>query len=440
MAAMNERSSAAIVRSVNPPLSVSLRFIGGIILVITVTLAIFVLAMRPAVADFRAMTLFLCATALVSLTVGYALFRSGIAWRSPSLRWTLLATYGVSSLLTFVNVWVTARLMFINDHDLTLATILLVFAAGIGMALGYFLFSFLTANLSALNAGALRVAAGQFDTRVHIAGRDEVAQLAVAFNQMAAQLQEAALQQQRLDALRRELIAWVGHDLRTPLASVRAVVEALADGVVEDPDTFQRYLRTAKREVGALSSLIDDLFDMAQIDAGGLRLDLRPNSLSDLISDTLESFTELAAGREVTLNGHVDPGVDPVILDARHIGRVLANLVTNAVRHTPAGGAVTIEAHALPDAAAVDIIDTGEGIQPEDLPYVFDRFYRAEKSRSRATGGAGLGLAIAKGIVETHGGRITVRSTPGSGTTFTFTLPKKPPRRPTRYFMPPTRP
>jgi signal transduction histidine kinase len=326
--------------------------------------------------------------------------------------------------------------MFINDHDLTLATVLLLFAGGIGMALGYFLFSFLTANLSALNTGARRIAGGQFDTRVQIEGRDEVAQLADAFNQMAAQLQVAAHQQQRLDALRRELIAWVGHDLRTPLASVRAVIEALTDGVVEDPETFQRYLRTAQREIGALSILIDDLFDMAQIDAGGLRLDLRPNSLSDLISDTLESFTELAAGREVSLKGDVDPGVDPVVLDARQIGRVLANLVSNSLRHTPAQGSVTIHAQMQPDAVRVEIADTGEGIPPEDLPYVFDRFYRAEKSRSRSTGGAGLGLAIAKGIVEAHGGRIGVRSTPGQGATFTFTLPKHAVRHPSRFLIP----
>lgn len=436
MAAVEEHTGAAIVRSVNPPLGVSFRFIAGIVLVIAVTLAIFALVMRPPVAAFRAMTLFLCATALISLAVGYAVFRSGFAGRSPSLRWTLLATYGVSSLLTFINVWVTARLMFINDHDLTLATLLLLFAAGIGMALGYFLFSFLTANLSALNTGARRIAGGQFDTRVHIDGRDEVAQLAAAFNQMAAQLQEAANQQQRLDALRRELIAWVGHDLRTPLASVRAVIEALADGIVEDPDTFQRYLRTAQREIGALSNLIDDLFDMAQIDAGGLRLDLRPNSLSDLISDTLESFTELAAGRGVSLDGRVDQGVDPVVLDARQIGRVLTNLIGNALRHTPAQGSVSIHAQTQPDAVRVEIADTGEGIRAEDLPYVFDRFYRSEKSRSRATGGAGLGLAIAKGIVEAHGGRIAVRSTPGKGATFSFTLPKQSARRPSRFFVP----
>jgi len=241
---------------------------------------------------------------------------------------------------------------------------------------------------------------------------------------MAGQLQAADQKQRDLDRLRRNLIAWAGHDLRTPLASIRAIVEALADGMVQDPDTVDRYLHTAQRDIRSLSLLIDDLFELAQLEAGGLRLEILPNSLSDLISDTLESFSELAARQGVTLEGSVGPGVDPVPLDARQIGRVLANLVGNALRHTPSGGEVQVQARRTADGAQVEVRDTGEGIKAEDLPYLFERFYRSETSRSRATGGAGLGLAIAKGIVEAHGGQIGVESTPGQGTRFYFSLPR----------------
>ncbi|NIV39841.1 MAG: two-component sensor histidine kinase, partial [Anaerolineae bacterium] len=235
---------------------------------------------------------------------------------------------------------------------------------------------------------------------------------------------QAADQKQReVEDLRRNLIAWAGHDLRTPLASIQAIVEALADGVVEEPQTIDRYLHTAQREIRSLSHLIDDLFELAQIEAGGLPLDKSENSLSDLVSDTIESFSELAARREVTLEGRADPAVDPVVMDTQQIGRVLSNLVGNALRHTPPRGTVRVQAVAQPDGARVEIQDTGEGIPAQDLPHVFERFYRGEKSRSRATGGAGLGLAIAKGIVEAHGGSIDVESQPGQGTRFAFTLP-----------------
>jgi signal transduction histidine kinase len=405
------------------PWTLLFRFLGSIVLTVALTLLIFWMIMQPPLQDFQGMTLFLSATAVISLLLSVGAYQWGWLQRSPSLRWTLLTGYVLSSLLTFVNVWVTARLMFINRHDLTLATILLLFAAGIALALGYLLTSALTDSIAALSAGAQAIAAGRLQTRVQIRGRDELAQLASTFNMMAAQLQEAARRQQELDTMRRDLIAWAGHDLRTPLASVRAMIEALADGMVDDPATAERYLRTAKRDISALAVLIDDLFELAQLDAGGLKLDRQTNSLSDLISDTIESFSALAREKGVALGGHVQPGVDPVVMDARQIGRVLTNVVGNALRHTPAGGEVAVEARLTPGEVQVTVRDTGEGIRGEDLPRLFEQFYRGEKSRSRATGGAGLGLAIAKGIVEAHSGRIWAESEPERGAQFVFTLP-----------------
>jgi signal transduction histidine kinase len=194
--------------------------------------------------------------------------------------------------------------------------------------------------------------------------------------------------------------------------------------VVEDPATQERYLRTAQRDIRSLSLLIDDLFEMAQLDAGGLTLDRRPNSIGDLISDTIERFSAQAMAQGVRLAGSAQPGVDPVTIDARQIGRVLANLVDNALRHTGPSGTVEVRAALATEGVRVEVSDTGEGIAAEDLDHVFEQFYRGEKSRSRATGGAGLGLAIARGIVEAHRGRIGVESSPGTGASYYFVLPR----------------
>lgn len=403
----------------------SLRFLLGIIGVLALTLLLFVTTMQPVIEEFSAMTLLLSITAGISLLIGLAAYHFGWFERTRRLRWTLVGGYLLSGVLTFVNVLVTAWQMFINQHDRTLATILLIFATCIAIVLGYFLSTALADKVNALREAARAVAAGQLGTRIRVPGHDEVAELADSFNNMTAQLESAAAKQRELETLRRDLIAWVGHDLRTPLTSVRAMIEALADGMVDDPETAARYLRTAKRDIHALSLLIDNLFEMAQIDAGGLQLDRQANSLRDLVSDTLESFRALAEEKGITLQGRVAPEVDPVEMDARLIGRVLTNLVSNALRHTPSGGTVQVYAQPVAGGVEVSVRDSGEGIQPEDLSHVFEQFYRGEKSRSRATGGAGLGLAIAQSFVQAHGGKIRVESKVGAGTRFTFFLPKQ---------------
>lgn len=398
------------------------RYILGVLVIFIISLGIFYLVMSPPLSELGLMALFLAITALVSSLVGYLAYRLGWIALTPSLRWGLLAIYAISSALTFFNVWFSAKLMFASEHDLLLAIVLLVFAGGMAMALGYFLSSTLTDRMYLLKQAAENLARGDLETRVPVTGRDEVAALAESFNRMAAQLQAADEKQRELERLRADLIAWVSHDLQTPLASMRAILEALYDGMVEDPETVKRYLKTAQRDVRSLSALIDDLFQMAQLDAGGLPLDKANSSLADLISDTLESFSEIALRQGVLLEGSVEPGVDPVLMDTQRIGRVLNNLIGNALRHTPAGGQVEVKVRRAGRGVEVTVRDSGEGIRPEDLPHIFERFYRGEKSRSRATGGAGLGLAISRGIVQAHGGEISVASQPGD-TRFTFTLP-----------------
>lgn len=400
------------------------RFALGVLLIVAISLGIFMLIMLPPMSELGLMALYLGITALVSALAGYAAYRFGWINYSPTLRWTLLGGYALASILTFFNVWFSAQLMFASPHDLLLAIILLVFASGMAMVLGYFLSSTITERIHELKDAAEKLAQGDLNSRVPVQGNDEVSVLANAFNQMAEQLQAVDQKQRELDAMRRDLIAWVSHDLQTPLTSMRAILEAVADGVVDDPETVTRYLNTAQREVQNLSVLIDDLFQMAQLDAGGFPLNKAQSSLSDLVSDTLESFTELAKQQNITLEGNVDPDVDPVHMDTQAIGRVLNNLIGNALRHT-VRGRVSVWVRRSNQGVEVTVSDTGVGIRAEDLSRIFERFYRgdASRSRNRGTGGAGLGLAIARGIVRAHGGDIKVESEIGKGTQFTFQIP-----------------
>lgn len=403
-------------------ISLLLKLVLIIILILIISLGIFYLLLQPSLIDIRLMASFLSVTAVISWLAGYGAYRLGWVERSPSIRWTLLGGYFLSSLLTFVNVWITAALMFTNQHDLLLATVLLIFAATIAIALGYILSIRLTDRIRLIEEAAQKVSQGDLDVQLPVTGRDEMAGLASTFNQMTIQLSNADRKQRELDNLKRDLISWVGHDLHTPLASIRAIIEALADGMVEDQDTVQRYLSTAQKEIKTLSLLIDDLFQMSQLDTGGLPLNKELNSMTDLVSDTLESFSELATKKGINLKGEVTAGVDPVLMDGQRISRVLDNLLSNALRYTSQGGEIELRVESKGKSIQVEVSNTGEQIEEKDLPFLFERFYRGEKSRSRSTGGSGLGLAIAKGIVEAHGGQIDVESRPGL-TRFFFTLP-----------------
>jgi signal transduction histidine kinase len=394
-----------------------------------VTILLIILIMRPALDDLIYLTVFLSITGAASAGLGLLSNRLGWWRRLPSLRQAVVVGYVVAAVLTLFNVWVTAVLMFVNAHDLALAGLLLIFAVGIATAFGYFISGSITESLSGLSNAARRVSRGDFAARVEVEGEDEVARLAESFNMMAERLEKTAAEAERLDASRRNLVAWASHDLRTPLSSLRAMLDALTDGVVSDPETTRRYLAQSRAEVTRMSRLIDDLFELARLDAASYTLDFQSASLSDLISDTLAAFSARAHARDINLEGAVESGIDPVWIAPEKVSRVLTNLLENAIRHTPLGGRIALEAARL-DASCVVVTveDTGEGIPPDSLPHIFDTFYRGEKSRSRdgyAMGGAGLGLTIAKRLVEAHGGDIYAESERGKGTRITFTLPRE---------------
>lgn len=268
--------------------------------------------------------------------------------------------------------------------------------------------------LEQLTAAAERMGEGDMTQRVRVEGNDEVAALARGFNVMAEKLATAL-------TLRRQLVADIAHELRTPLANIRGYLEAIEDGVVAaDEET----LGTLRDESTRLNHLIDDLQDLAQAEAGALRLHLEPSNIADLIERTLSGLRATAAERNIELRAAISSGLPLVTLDSQRVAQALVNLLTNALAHTPPGGQVTVTAR-QPSATllAVSVQDTGVGISPDDLPHVFERFFRADRSRARATGGSGLGLTIARQFIESHGGTIGVVSTPGVGSTFTFTLP-----------------
>lgn len=412
------------IRPSRQPIGRLLRFVGGVLPALVATLGGYLWLMQPPPVAPQRAALYLGSMALLSVTVAYMVIRTGFLDRLSRVQWAIIAIALVTAGLTFVSSWAPAAWIMAGQAELRLFTLLLLFAALIAISVMLYLAAPLIANLRALSHAAYEITRGRLATRVHLHSRDETALLARALNQLAAQLDQSSRRQQELDSLRRELIGWLGHDLRTPLASVRAIVEAVAEGAIDDPVTAQRYLHTVKRDLDTLSALTDTIFEMAQINAGALKLERRHDSLADLIHTTIEDFGEIATRKTIRIEVAILPGIDPVLMDSSRIGRVLAGLIENALRHTPNGGKITIRAYPVPDGVAVDVADNGEGIGEADLPHIFDQFYRAESLRRSGALSAGLGLAIARGIVEAHGGRISAQSTPGQGTTVSFRIPQ----------------
>lgn len=401
-------------------------FAVGIVAALTLVAILMVALMGAPVEEITTLMYWLSLSSLGSLAVGYILYRSGLA-RSPSLSLTLVLTYGWAAIVILLNVWIMSERMFFNDeHDLVLSGVLLLFAAVIATTFGIFVAASVTDGLRQLARTAQQIAEGNLKARVSISGRDEVAMVGNTFNEMAAQLQQAAQQREELEKMRKDLIAWTSHDLRTPLTSIRAMIEALHDGVVDDPEAVTRYYRTIRSDIIALNDIIDDLFELAQLDAGGLSMEMAQHAMGDLVSDTMEMFQALAKDQGVMLEGSVASNLGLVQMCAPKIGRVIANLVSNALRYTPAGGTVRVTAVRQPHHIVVTVQDSGPGFAPEDLDRVFEQFYRGEEARSRTSGsGAGLGLAIARGIVTAHNGRIWAENAPEGGAIVGFSLPNE---------------
>jgi signal transduction histidine kinase len=257
-----------------------------------------------------------------------------------------------------------------------------------------------------------------------VAAPSELASLATELGATSARLAEARAQTAALEQSRRQLVAWVSHDLRTPLAGIQAMVEALEDAVVDDPETIARYYRTMRREVERLSGLVDDLFELSRIEAGALGLDLERVALDELVSEAVAGAAPIAGAKGIDLRGAVGEPSPVVELSTPEMARVVRNLLDNAIRHTPEGGTVWIDAGVdeTRAAAVVSVRDGCGGIPDDELDHVFEMAYRGDAARTPGSAGAGLGLAVARGLVEAHRGTISVHNE-GDGCRFTVQLP-----------------
>jgi histidine kinase len=260
-----------------------------------------------------------------------------------------------------------------------------------------------------------RISEGHYDERVQVGGADELGQLAERFNRMAEKLHQ-------VEDMRRQLIGDVSHELRTPLTAIKGSMEGLMDGVL--PATDETY-RQIHQEAERLNRLVDDLQELSRVEAGAYELDLRPVQIAAPLETLAKRFRQQFKAKGVGLDLDLPAALPPVLADEHRLLQVLSNLTSNALQYTPPGGTVTVSAARTDESIRITVYDTGPGIAPEHLPHLFDRFYRADKSRSRAAGGgSGIGLTIAKHLVEAHGGKIWVESAGiGKGSAFSFTLP-----------------
>ncbi len=286
-------------------------------------------------------------------------------------------------------------------------------AAAVAFLITYFLSRRISAPVKALTLAARKLGQGDLSQRVHSKEKGEVGELARAFNSMAESLE-------RNEQLRRNMIADIAHELRTPLSNLKGYLEAIADGMVKpESDT----ICSLDEEANLLSRLVDDLQELSLAEASELKLDYQMEDIIKLLKQTVAVRQTQATAKGVSLSVDLPKKLPLVNVDTLRISQVLLNLIDNAITHTTKGGIITIAATKLDNWLEISVKDTGEGIPAKDLPNVFERFYRVDKSRARATGGAGLGLAIAKSLVEAHGGRIKVQSEEGKGSRFSFTLP-----------------
>ncbi len=386
------------------------------------------LLMSPPARDLRSMAGYLTLTGAATMGAGWLSLRLADRAVGLSIQMKAFLSAAIGSGVALLNVVIVAQLMFVStSHDLKLLVALIVFSAIVTVFFSLWVASTVAGRVDAIATGIQALAAGRYDARVEVSGGDEVAQLARDVNALARRLLEAQEQRRALDRERHELTAAISHDLRTPLASVRAMVEALDDQVVDDPAEVARYYGTIRREIDRLSRMIDDLFELAQLDAGAMTLERRPVALQEIAAEVVDAMEARARQAGVALSLSIDGDPPELLVEGARIERVAANLVRNALEHTPAGGRVDVRVSADDRGVALSVSDTGEGLEAADLARIWERFYRAERSRRLAPGvsdGAGLGLAIVRGFVEAHGGTVDAESAPGRGATFIVRLPR----------------
>ncbi len=361
--------------------------------------------------------------ALLAIAVGGGLVLQRISRHTRSLRLLVLAITLTSLVIAAVAALLLARLMVLDSEQARSVIEVLAVTAVLATLLAVVASAPLGRDAERLEDTVRRIEAGDRSARTEVHRADELGHVAHALDQLSARLDLLERERQSFEDERRSMLTSVGHDLRTPLAALRAAIEALQDGVAPD---VPRYLRAMAHDVEALSSLVDDLFLLSRIESGRLDLVRARVDLRELADEAVEAITPAAAARDISIELRCDADVR-VDANARALGRVIRNLLDNAVRHAPAGSPVVVTIDDT-GTATVRVTDQGPGFDAEFAPLAFDRFSRADQSRNRSSGGAGLGLAIARGLIEAHGGRIWIEPPPGG--TVAFELPPPAPDRP----------
>jgi signal transduction histidine kinase len=324
----------------------------------------------------------------------------------------------VASILA--TVWIGADRMFISDHDAVVVSLMAGVIGLVALRVGQVLNGGIAEDVSRIRAGLVRIGEGDRQVDDLPVGSDELGEIGSDIEAMARRL---ALEEKRRDeaeSARRSLVASVSHDLRTPIASLRLMTEAIADGVATG-ETRERYLNDLGLQVRLLGDLVDDLFELSRIEAGDINWAMGQIELEALLGETVEAMRAQAESRGVRVVADLSGDRVAARANPEKVQRVLFNLIQNAIRHTPADGSVTVRARLAEGDVEVEVADDGPGISDEDAPHVFDPFYRGGEDVARSREGSGLGLALSRAIVEAHGGRIWFEST-GSGTVMRFTL------------------
>ncbi len=335
-------------------------------------------------------------------------------------QFAVVVAIGVAPVL--VALLVVSLLMFLPEHEAVLVAAIVLGCAVLAVLGARLMAGGILRDVEAIRDGLRAVGEGRRDVVIETTARDELAELAVAANAMIGGLRAEEAARADSEMARRNLVAAVSHDLRTPLTSLRLLAEAVGDDVVAD-DERRAYLRRMRTHIDALSALIDDLFELSRLEAGDISWSLEQVPLGELVQETVEAMRLEAEAKGVAVLSDVPGGLAPAHANPEKLQRVLFNLIQNAIRHTPADGSVVVRAEPVASGIEVEIADSGEGIAPDERAHVFTAFYRGGAQASRPADGAGLGLAVSRAIVEAHGGRIWLAdSAAGGGTRVRFSL------------------
>jgi signal transduction histidine kinase len=338
-----------------------------------------------------------------------------------SLRRQLTIGVGLSATLVTLGLGAVALLMFISPHDALVMAVLLLFAGVLTVYSTRILARGTLRDIEAVRDGLMAVGEGQRDVRIETAAHDELAELAGSANRMIDQLSRGEADRDAAERARRDLVAAVSHDLRTPLTSLRLLAEAVEDELV-DQETRQRYLEQMSLQLRSLSALIEDLFELSRLEAGQIQWSMERICVEELVEETVEAMRPHADAKRVRLEATVSGSPPEARANPEKLQRVLFNLIQNAVRHTPADGSVTVAAASGSAGVEVEVADTGDGFDEVDQARAFEPFYRGGNGSARTRDGAGLGLPICRAIVEAHGGRIWFENG-GPGARVRFSLP-----------------